>query len=117
MKIMFQMARIMAFCMLGEILHVLLPFPIPASIYGLLLLLAFLLMGIVKLEQVKQAGNFLTAMFSLLFIPAATGVIELVDVLAEIWLPILIALVPVTVIVFGVSGRVTQWIAGRKKDD
>lgn len=115
MKIMFQFARIMAFCMLGEILHVLLPLPIPASIYGLLALLAFLLLGIVKLEQVKEAGKFLTSLFSLLFIPAATGVMELVDVLAEIWLPIVIALIPVTMIVFGVSGRVTQWIARRKK--
>ena len=50
MKIMFQFARIMAFCMLGEILHVLLPLPIPASIYGLLALLAFLLLGMTKTQ-------------------------------------------------------------------
>ena len=40
---------------------------------------------------------------------------ELWDLLEANWLPLLIALVPVTFLVFGVSGRVTQWIAGRKR--
>lgn len=118
MKLMFQFARILLCCILGEILNILLPLPIPASIYGLTILLIFLLTGVYKLEQVKTVGNFLTGLFTLLLTPAATGVMELVDVLAQIWLPILIALVPVTMIVFAVSGRVTQWVMKRgKKDD
>ena len=56
---LFQFARILAFCFLGEICHAVLPLPIPASIYGLLLLLAALRFGIVKLEQVKEVGLFL----------------------------------------------------------
>lgn len=115
MKYIFQFARILAFCLLGEVLHALLPLPIPASLYGLVLLLAALLSGLVKLEQVKQAGNFLTGLFALLFVPAAVGVMELVDVLTQSWLPILIAIVLVTAIVMGVSGKVTQWILRRKK--
>ena len=110
MKFMFQFARILLCCVLGEILYVILPLPIPASIYGLMILLIFLLTGVYRLDQVKRAGNYLTALFSLLLTPAATGVMELFDVLAQIWLPLLIALVPVTMMVFGVSGRVTQWI-------
>ena len=55
-----------------------LPLPIPASIYGLLLLLAALRFGIVKLEQVKEVGLFLTGIFPLLFVPAAAGVMEAV---------------------------------------
>ena len=118
MKFVFQFARILLCCILGEILHNLLPLPIPASIYGLMILLIFLLTGLYKLEQVKETGNFLTGLFTLLLTPAATGVMDLFDVLAEIWLPILIALVPVTFLVFGVSGRVTQWLMkkGGKKD-
>lgn len=119
MKFMFQFARILLCCVLGEILHVILPLPIPASIYGLMVLLTFLLTGVFRLEQVKRAGNYLTALFALLLTPAATGVIELLDVLVQNWLPLLIALVPVTGIVFGVSGRVTQWIMkkGESKRD
>ena len=71
---LFQFSRILAFCFLGEICHAVLPLPLPASIYGLLLLLAALRFGIVKLEQVKEVGLFLTGIFPLLFVPAAAGV-------------------------------------------
>ena len=90
MKYLFQFLRILVFCLLGELLHFLLPLPIPASIYGLVLLLLALKTGVVKLEQVKQTGNFLTAIFPLLFIPGAAGVMELWDILGKLWLPILL---------------------------
>ena len=48
-----------------------LPLPVPASVYGLVLLLAALTTGIVKLEQVKETGTYLTGIFPLLFVPAA----------------------------------------------
>lgn len=117
MNYLFQFLRIALFCLLGELLHFLVPLPIPASIYGLVLLLLALKTGIVKLEQVKQTGSFLTGIFPLLFIPGAVGVMELWDILGRLWLPILIALIPVTILVFAASGWVTQWIAGRKQHD
>ena len=54
-----------------------LPLPVPASVYGLVLLLAALTTGIVKLEQVKETGTYLTGIFPLLFVPAAAGIMEL----------------------------------------
>lgn len=117
MNYLFQFLRILLFCLLGELLHFFVPLPIPASIYGLVLLLLALKTGIVKLEQVKQTGSFLTGIFPLLFIPGAVGVMELWDILGRLWLPILIALIPVTILVFAASGWVTQWIAGRKQHD
>lgn len=115
MKYVFQFCRILAFCFAGEALHFLLPLPIPASIYGLLLLLAALRAGVVRLEQVQETGQFLIAIFPLLFIPAAVGVMELWAELGAMLLPVLLALGPVTVLVMGVSGRVTQGIAHRKE--
>ena len=41
-KYIFQFARITAFCLAGEVLAAVLPLPIPASVYGLLLLAAAL---------------------------------------------------------------------------
>lgn len=117
MKYVFQFLRILVFCLLGELLHRLLPLPVPASIYGMILLLLALKTGIVKLHQVKQTANFLTGLFPLLFIPGAVGIMELWNVLEKLWLPILIALIPVTILTFAVSGWATQWIAGRKKHD
>lgn len=116
MKYVFQFARIMAFCLAGEVLHALLPLPIPAGIYGLVLLAAALLTGIVKLEQVKQAGDFLTGIFPLLFVPTVAGVMGIGDLIAENLLPIAITVVPVTWAVMAVAGKVTEKImeAGEK---
>lgn len=84
------------------------PLPIPASVYGLILLLAALKLGILRLDQVKEAGTFLIGILPLLFVPAAVGVMELWADLKAMLLPCLIAIVPVTLLVMGISGRVTQ---------
>ena len=93
---------------MGEILHAVLPLPVPASVYGLILLLLALRLGIVKLEQVKEVGLFLTGIFPLLFVPAAAGVMELWAEMGSMLLPIIIAIVPVTVLVLASAGRTTQ---------
>lgn len=112
---LYQFARIMGFCFLGEILHEVLPLPVPASIYGLILLLAALKTGIVRLEQVKEVGNFLIGIFPLLFVPAAVGVMELWGELGEMIIPILLAIVPVTILVLASAGRTTQSFFRRKQ--
>ena len=114
MKYVFQFARIMGFCLAGELLHGLLPLPIPAGIYGLVLLAAALLTGIVKIEQVKQTGDFLSSLFPLLFIPTVAGVMEEWDMISTNLIPILIALVPVTWAVMAAAGKVTQTIMDRR---
>ena len=115
MKYVFQFARIMGFCLAGELLHGLLPLPIPAGIYGLVLLAAALLTGIVKIEQVKQTGDFLSSLFPLLFIPTVAGVMEEWDLISTNLIPILIALVPVTWAVMAAAGKVTQSIMDRRE--
>ena len=49
----------MAVSFVGEILHAVLPLPIPASIYGLVLMLALLMTGALKLDAVEDAGKFM----------------------------------------------------------
>ena len=108
MKFVFQFCRILLVCLLGELLAHVLPLPVPASVYGLVLLLAALKLGIYKLEQVKEAGGFLTGILPLLFVPAAVGVMDLWAELETMLLPCLIAVIPVTLLVMGVTGQVTQ---------
>ena len=76
-KYIFSLRAFCTFCFLGEILHVVLPLPVPASVYGLVLLLAALNFKLVKLDDVKEVGTYLTGIFPLLFVPAAAGVMEL----------------------------------------
>lgn len=115
MKYLFEFSRILAFCLAGELLHLVLPLPVPSSIYGLVLLLGSLLLGIVKPEQVRETASFLTGIFPLLFVPAAVGVMELREELCAMLLPAALAVVPVTVLVFAASGRAVQFVRRRKK--
>jgi holin-like protein len=111
-----QFGIILGISFLGEILYHLIPLPIPASIYGLVLLAAALLTGLVKLEQVKQTGDFLSSLFPLLFIPTVAGVMEVWDLIAGNLVPIVIALVPVTWAVMAAAGKVTQIIMDRREN-
>lgn len=113
MKYVFQFCRILAFCFVGEIMHIFLSLPVPASIYGLVLLLIALKCGFVKLKQVRETGTFLTSIFPLLFVPAAAGVMNLWDSIGATIIPILLALFPVTILVMAVSATVTQRLARR----
>lgn len=115
MKYIFQFSRITAFCLAGEVLAAVLPLPIPASVYGLLLLAAVLKFGVLKLDQVRETGLFLTGIFPLLFVPAAAGVMELGSQLMNLLLPAVLAIVPVTALVMAVTGMVAQKCAGGKE--
>lgn len=109
MRYIFQFCRILAVCLLGEALAAALPLPIPASVYGLVILLAALKFGVIRVDQVKEAGGFLISILPLLFIPAAVGVMELWAELKMMLLPCLIAIIPITLLVMGASGRITQY--------
>ncbi|MCI5573794.1 MAG: CidA/LrgA family protein [Faecalibacterium prausnitzii] len=98
-------------------LHAVLPLPVPASVYGLLLLLAALNFRIVRLEDVKEVGSYLTGIFPLLFVPAAAGVMELWVEMGQMLIPILIAVIPVTVLVMVSAGKTTQVLTGLGKKE
>ena len=94
--------------------HAVLPLPVPASVYGLVLLLLALNFRLIQLEDVKEVGVFLTGIFPLLFVPAAAGVMELWAEMGEMLLPIVIAIIPVTVLVLVSAGRTTQALTSRR---
>lgn len=110
MKYMKQFCLIMFISFLGEVLHHYLPLPIPASIYGLVILFAGLMAGVVKLSHVEETGRFLIEIMPLMFIPAAVGLLESWGILAPIWIPIIGITLITTVIVMIVSGKITQFV-------
>ena len=116
MTLIFQFGRILAVCFLAEGLAALLPLPIPASVYGLLLMLAALGLKILKPEQVKQASSFLVNILPILFLVPAVGIMALWEELRAFLLPCLLAAVPVTILVMAASGLTTQLVQklGRK---
>lgn len=115
MKYLRQFALILTMTFLGELLHLIIPLPIPASIYGLVLMLVSLITGVVKLEQVKEASTFLIEIMPMMFIPAAAGLLNSWSSLKPILVPVCVITVVSTVAVMGISGRVTQFVIRREK--
>lgn len=115
MKYVRQFWIVLLISALGEALHVLLPLPVPASVYGLVIMLAALISGILKVEQVKEAADFLIEIMPVMFIPAGVGLLNSWGVLKPIWVPIAVITVASTVIVMVVTGRVTQFVIRREK--
>lgn len=108
MKHLFRLSIILLISLIGEILHVIIPLPVPAGIYGMILMFVSLCTGIVRLESVRTVGMFLIEIMPVMFIPAAVGLLDSWDALKSMLLPCCIALVPVTLTVMAVSGRTTQ---------
>ena len=74
MRYLSQLCIILGFTLAGEALQRLLPLPIPASVYGLVLLFLSLCAGIVKPEQIRQVSAFLISIMAVLFVsPAERG--------------------------------------------
>lgn len=110
MKFIRQFCIIIVISLLGEILKRLIPLPIPASIYGLVLLLAALQTGFIPLEAVRETSLFLVEIMPLMFIPAAVGLLESWGVLKPVLLPVAVILAVTTIVVMAVTGRVTQFV-------
>ena len=102
---------ILLFSFLGELLKYVLPFPVPASIYGLIALETRLL----PLAAVKDAGKFMIEIMPLMFIPAGAGLIDAWDALRPICVQIVVIMVVSTIVVMIVSGHVTQFVMRRGK--
>ena len=114
MKYLSQFLIILGFTFVGEALQRLLPLPIPASVYGLVLLFAALCAGFVKLEQVKETGGFLASILPVLFVAPTVGIVEHWSLISEQLLPIALILVATTVLTFGISGRITRHLTGKE---
>ena len=113
-KYLRQFLLIFGFTLLGEALNRLLPLPIPAAVYGLVLLLVAMCLKIIKVEQVKQISDFLLTILPVLFVSPAVTLMESWGILAPAILPIALLVISSTVIVFVVAGLVSQAVCGKE---
>ena len=115
MKYVIQIGIILGITMVGEILYQVLPLPVPAGVYGLFIMLAALMGGAVKLESVEGTGNFLMDTMTMMFIPATVGIVESIAEVRAVLVPFLVIIAVSTVLVMIVTGRMAQWVMGRKE--
>lgn len=115
MKLLYQFGIILGMSFFGEVLYALIPLPIPASIYGLVLMLVCLGTKVIKLSQVKIAADFLIDIMPPMFIPAAVGIVVVWADLQEILVPVLVITVVSTIVVMVCTGKVSQAAIRAKK--
>lgn len=115
MKYVIQFMIIIGFSFIGEFLHYILPLPIPASIYGIVLLFAALELKILKVNDIRKVSSFLIAVMPMMFIPAAVGLVNSWDIISSSLLKYIIVTFVTTFVVMGVSGLVTQFVIRKGK--
>ena len=109
MKYLGQFGIIIIISLLGEMIKFLVPLPVPASIYGLILMLSGLKIGIIQLSSVRDASLLIDIM-PLMFIPAAAGLLTSWEQLSPIVIPVAVITSVTTILVMAVSGRATQFV-------
>ena len=108
MKYIGQFGIIILFSLAGEACRALLPFPIPASLYGMVLMLLALAVKLVRPEQVKETGSFLVSLLPLLFVAPTVGLMACWDQIKHHLPGIVAVVILTTVLVFAVSGWLTK---------
>ena len=110
MRYVIQLFIIICFSFLGEILHKVLPFPIPASIYGIVLLFLALELKILKVAQIREVSTTLIISMPVMFVPPAVGLISSWEKIKDNWAEYLLITFASTFVVMTIAGWTTQWI-------
>ncbi len=115
MKLMKQLAVIMTISFLAELMEILIPLPVAASVYGLLLMLIGLVTKVIPLEKVEDGADFLIEIMPILFVPPTVGLIANVEALRQMLVPLFVISITTTILIMAVTGRVTQRLMRRGK--
>lgn len=118
MKIIKQFGIIFSICWISVVLEKFIPFPIPATVIGLILLFVCLLTGILKIEHIKEKSDFLLGNMAFFFVPAGVGIINYFDLLKDSWVMLLVICVVSTIITFAATAysiKLTLYLMDRRK--
>lgn len=115
MKYIFQFMIIALFTFLGELLNHFIPLPIPAAVYGLVLLFLALWSGIIKLWQVEDMGNIMISVMAVLFVSPAVNLMDCWSLIQPHLVSLFIMLVVTTILTFGAAAKITEFILKRKE--
>ena len=117
MKYISQMLYILLFSLLGEFLQTVIPLPIPAAIYGLVLLLIALSTGLLKEEKIAETAGFLVSAMPILFVAPVAKLLQYWGIIGPNVAAICVVMAVSSVAVFAVAGLVTKCCLGKKEDN
>ncbi len=120
-KLLVQIGIVFGICLVGEGIAAILPFAFPASVLSMLLLFVLLLCGVLKVEHIREKGDFLLKNMAFFFIPSGVALLEQVDFLkGKIMILLLICLITM-VLTFAATTftvrLVSRWQKHLKKEE
>ncbi|AMB99314.1 murein hydrolase regulator LrgA [Aerococcus urinaehominis] len=116
MKYLKQTFIILGITLIAELLSALIPLPLPASIYGMIILFACLMSGLIKLDQVEEAGQFLIAIMPVMFVAPAAGLItSWPDLKPHIWAWLAI-IIFTTIFIMVITAKTAQFMTRNKSE-
>lgn len=115
MKYIKEFGIIIFISFVGELLHYIIPLPVPASIYGLVIMLICLGTHILKLDDVKNTSLFLIEIMPMMFIPVAVGLMTSWSIIKSNIIQYAVITIAVLIVVMVISGRTTQFVIRRGK--
>lgn len=117
MKYVKQFAIIALMTFLGECLNLLFPLPVPASIYGMVLLFLCLQTGFLKLAQIEEAADLLLGVMPIFFISPTVSLMSSIGVIKDSLVGVFVVCIVSTVVVMVVTGLVAQAVIRRDKKE
>lgn len=117
MKYIKQFAVIALMTFLGEILNLMIPLPVPASIYGMLLLFLSLQTGVLKLSQIEETADLLLGVMPIFFISPTVSLMSSIGVIKDSLIGVFVTCIVSTAIVMVVTGLVSQAVIRRDKKE
>ena len=116
MKYMIQIGIISTIAFVAELLHFIVPLPIPASVYGMAILFTCLCLGVIKLEDVEDVADWILSVMPIFFIAPTVGLIEAFGDIKGQVLPLVLICLVSTVVVTSVTGLIAQGIIRLRKE-
>jgi holin-like protein len=109
MKYLRQITILLVFSFIGELLNILLPLPVPGSVYGMVLLFIALMTGIVKLSQVEETARFMVSIMPIFFISPTVSIMTSIGGMKGQILALIIICIISTLVVLTITGWVAQF--------
>lgn len=115
MKYVKQASIILSVCLVAELMEYLIPLPIAASVYGLVLMLLALVLKLIPLGAVEDVADFLVEIMPILFIPPTVGIMASWEAMKQMLVPLVVISVVSTLLIMGVTGKVSQALLRKGK--
>ena len=110
MKFLKQLAIILTIYLVSDIIVKYIPFGLPSSVLGLLVILTLLKTGILKESMIKESADFITKNMAMFFVPVCLKIVEDFEVFKDILLPLLIIVLVTLIITFLSSVYITIFV-------